>query len=241
MPATRRDDDTDRDEADAFVRDLGGEDEPEAAAKPPLLAALEKILADPEEIRLDVQKLRVRLRRKHRGRALDRAVAGALVDRAARRTMLVGGATSLATVVPGLGSLAGAFGGAVADAALSLKYEVEMVQGIAWAHGRDLTLEEEQRACLILAGVGALAGASKAGALRLSTRAFVKVIDDLLAGNTGRILKVIFRLLGLRVGPRFAARLIPLGVGVSVGLLANRGLTRAIGARAIAWCEARRT
>ena len=101
-------DDDDDPEAEAEAERFAEAAEREAGTtkeKPALLQAIEKLLADPEEIRLDVEKQRVRTKRRTKldGRALDRAVADDLVTSYARRTMLVGGASALAGVIPGFG------------------------------------------------------------------------------------------------------------------------------------------
>ena len=224
-------------EAERFTRDLGDEGGAEGE-KPALLKAIEKILADPEQIKLDVEKLRVKYRRDFRGPQLSRVVAEKLVDRYGRRTMLVGGASALAGVVPGLGTVVGAFGTAIADAALSMKYEIEMVQAIAFAYGRDITVDEERTACLVIAGVGTLAEVGKFTGKRLGTEAFVKAVRKILSGNVARFVFLIFRLLGLKLGPKAILNAIPFGIGLGLNVLANRTVTRIVGARAIAYFEA---
>lgn len=218
--------------ADAAEREAGGSSE-----KPALLQAIEKLLADPAEIRLDVEKQRVRTRRRTKldGRALDRAVADDLITSYSRRTMLVGGASALAGVVPGLGSVVGLFGTAIADAALSMKFEIELVLAIATAFGRDVTIEHERDACILVAGLGTLAEVGKFTGKKLTKRAFLALVRKVLSGNLRRWILIVFSLLGWKLAPKALLGAIPLGLGLVLNVLMNRTVTRIVGARAVSW------
>lgn len=66
--------------------------------------------------------------------------------------------------------------GATADAALSMKYQIEMTMtmAISTVYGHNIEIEEEKRLCLIVAGLGAMNEAAKEGGKQIGSKAFVK-------------------------------------------------------------------
>jgi len=131
--------------------------EPQKSDKPALLRAIELILAKPEDIKRETLKLF----EKHRDEYANRKAAEEIRELVAKKiisnysyfTAFVGGASGLTGLIPGLGTILATFGGATADAALTMKYQIEMVMALAVVYGHDIEKEEEQRLCLIVAGL----------------------------------------------------------------------------------------
>jgi hypothetical protein len=144
----------------------------------------------------------------------------------------VGGASALTGVIPGLGTVIATFGGATADAALSMKYQIEMTMALAVIYGHDIRLEEEKRLCLIVAGLGAVSQATKEGAKAVGSKAFVKMTQQYLKGATLQAVKEIFKKVGVTFTRKAAEKAIPFGVGVVIGFTANKGLTWYVGSKA---------
>ena len=204
--------------------------------KPMLLQAIELILANPE----DVQKEALALKEKYSSRYSGDRSEDEINDYAAEKvisnysyyTAFVGGASALAGVVPGLGTAISTFGGATADAALSMKYQIEMTMAIATIYGHDITIEEEKRLCLIIAGLGAVNEAAKNGGKEIGKKAFVKMTQQYLKGATLTAVKEIFKKVGITFTRKAAEKAIPFGIGVVIGFSANKGLTWYVGSKA---------
>lgn len=138
----------------------------------------------------------------------------------------------MASIVPGVGTAISTFGGAATDAALSMKYQVEMVMAISTIYGHDILQEEEKRLCLLIAGLGAINEAAKEGGKAVGAKAFVKMVQEYLKGSTLIAVKEIFKKVGLTFTRKAVEKSIPFGIGVVIGFTANKGLTWYVGSKA---------
>ena len=204
--------------------------------KPTLLKAIELVLADPASIRKEALQLKNKyVSRYGSDRSEDEVNAYAadkIISNYSYYTAFVGGATALTGVIPGLGTVLAAFGGATADAALSMKYQIEMTMAIATIYDHDITIEEEKRLCLMVAGLGAINEAAKAGSKELGKTASVKMMQQYLKGATLQTVKEIFKKVGITFTRKAAEKAIPFGIGVVIGFSANKGLTWYVGTKA---------
>ena len=116
-----------------------------------LLNAVERITDAPETIISMVEEM-CRGKDRHDEATLVE-VANKIIQKYSNRSAISGGAAALPGIIPGLGSLAAFAGGTLIDAALILKYEVEMVQALSWLHGFDIREEKERQIALLLASV----------------------------------------------------------------------------------------
>lgn len=204
--------------------------------KPTLLKAIEMILADPVDIKNETEQLI----RKFENRYSDEIPDDKIKDKIAKKIIsnysyycaFVGGATALTGVIPGLGTVIATFGGATADAALSMKYQIEMVMALAVVYNHDISIEEKKRLCLIVAGLGAINEAGKKGAKAISNKAFVKMTQQYLKGATLQAVKEIFKKVGITFTRKAAEKAIPFGIGVIIGFSANKGLSWYVGTKA---------
>ncbi|TWI64796.1 EcsC family protein [Desulfobotulus alkaliphilus] len=204
--------------------------------KPALLKAIELVVADPAEIMMETQNLHEKYRNKYEA---DRSeddiqvmVADKIISNYSYYAAFVGGTTGLTGIVPGLGTVIATFGGATADAALSMKYQIEMTMALAVVYGHDITLEEKKRVCFIVAGLGAINQAAKEGGKAVGSKAFVRMTQEYLKGATLQAVKEIFKKVGITFTRKAAEKAIPFGVGVIIGFTANKGLTWYIGSKA---------
>ena len=204
--------------------------------KPALLKAIELVLADPASIRKEALQLKDKYMSRYRGDKSEDEInayaAEKIISNYSYYTAFVGGATALTGIIPGLGTVLATFGGATADAALSMKYQIEMTMAIATIYGHDITIEEEKRMCLIVAGLGAINEAAKSGAKELGKKASVKMMQQYLKGATLQTVKEIFKKVGINFVRKSAEKAIPFGIGVVIGFSANKGLTWYVGAKA---------
>lgn len=204
--------------------------------KPKLLQAVELVLADPADIKREVLALKRKFDRKYCGSKpesqINKMLADKIISNYSYYAGFVGGATGLTGVVPGLGTVLATFGGATADAALSMKYQIEMTMALAVVYGHDIEVEEEKRLCLLVAGLGAINRAAKDGGKALGKKALVKVTQQHLKGATLVAVKEVFKKLGIVFTRKAVEKAIPFGVGVLVGFTANKSLTAYVGRRA---------
>jgi hypothetical protein len=210
--------------------------EPEKSDKPALLRAIEIILAKPEDIKRETLKLYKKYQGEHaRGKTADEIrelVAKKIISNYSYFTAFVGGASGLVGFIPGLGTVLATFGGATTDAALTMKYQIEMVMALAVVYGHDIEKEEEQRLCLIVAGMGAMNEAAKQGGKVAGTKAFVAMTQQYLKGATLVAVKEIFKRVGITFTRKAVEKAIPFGVGIVIGATANKGLTLYVGSKA---------
>ena len=201
--------------------------------KPKLLKAVELVLADPADIKREVLALQKKYDREYGGKRPDseitNKVANKIISNYSYFTAFVGGASGLTGVVPGLGTVLAAFGGATADAALSMKYQIEMTMALAVVYGHDIEVEEEKRLCLLIAGLGAINKAAKESGKTLGSKALVKVIQEHLKGATLVAVKEVFKKLGIIFTRKAVEKAIPFGVSVIIGFAANKSLTKYVG------------
>ncbi|CAA6817149.1 MAG: Unknown protein, partial [uncultured Thiotrichaceae bacterium] len=168
--------------------------------KPALLKAVELVLADPAVIVKETAAISVQFREKYRGKKAEGDIADMIAEKVISNysyyAAIVGGTTALTGVVPGIGTVVAAFGGATADAALSMKYQVEMTMAIAAVYGHDITLEEEKRVCLIVAGLGAITQPSKGGKA-IDSKTFSKMARQALQSATRQVVQEVFTKVGI--------------------------------------------
>jgi len=204
--------------------------------KPTLWKAIELVLAEPAEIMKETQALHGRFKKKYSGEKTDDDIADLVAEKIISNysyyAAFVGGATALTGVVPGLGTVIATFGGAAADAALSMKYQIEMTMAIAVVFGHDITIEEQKRVCLIVAGLGAINQAAKEGGKAVGSKAFIKMTQQYLKGATLQAVKEIFKKVGVTFTRKAVEKTIPFGIGVIIGFSANKGLTWYVGSKA---------
>lgn len=204
--------------------------------KPALLKAIEIVLAEPAEIKKESENLLKKYEQRYSDSKssdeINKLVVDKIISNYSYYTAFVGGATALAGVVPGLGTVIATFGGATADAALSMKYQIEMTMALATVYGHNIEVEEQKRLCLIVAGLGAINEAAKGAGKQIGTKAFVKMTQQYLKGATLQAVKQIFKKVGITFTRKAAEKAAPFGIGVIIGFSANKGLTWYVGSKA---------
>lgn len=218
------------DKGDLTMSEKNGND------KPALLKAIEMVLAEPAVIKKESGNLLKEYQQRYSDSKssdeINKLVTDKIISNYSYYTAFVGGVTALAGVVPGLGTVIATFGGATADAALSMKYQIEMTMALATVYGHNIEVEEQKRLCLIVAGLGAINEAAKEGGKQIGTKAFVKMTQQYLKGATLQAVKQIFKKVGITFTRKAAEKAIPFGVGVIIGFSANKGLTWYVGSKA---------
>lgn len=158
-------------------------------------------------------------------------VANKVIKNYSYMTAFSGGATALAGVIPGLGTVVSVTGGAAADIALCMKFQVEMVMALAHVYEHDILAEEERRLCFIIAGLGAINQATQKGAKEVGSKAFTKMVQQYLKGSSLVAVKEIFKRVGVTFTRKGLEKAVPFGVGAVIGFTVNKTLTWFIGIR----------
>ncbi len=205
--------------------------------KPLLLRAVEAIVAGPDDIRAIVHECDAEVRARPRSRDLSPEdlrvkTADAIIERYARTCGRVGSLTAMAGAVPGLGTVVSLVGAAAADLAITMKYQIEMTMALAHLFGRDIAVEEEQRLCYAVAGLGVATQAGMLSFQKFTVQSLKEAAKRLLKTRAKRWLFDLFKKLGLKLTERGILKAIPLGVGVALSYTSNKKLTRYIGRRA---------
>ncbi len=203
--------------------------------KPWLLRAVESLVAGPKDIRETVETCRQKVVRKSpelHARDLQIKTAEEIIARYARTCGRVGSVTSLAGVVPGVGTLVSLVGATAADLAITMKYQIEMVMALAHLFGRDITDEEERRLCYSVAGLGVATQAGLLSFQNFTVNGLSAAAKRLMKGRAKRWMIDLFKKIGLRFTERGVLKAIPVGVGVVLSYSSNKRLTRYVGRRA---------
>ncbi|MCP4359355.1 MAG: DUF697 domain-containing protein [Chloroflexi bacterium] len=134
-----------------------------------------------------------------------------LVMQKCRDTAVVGGTTSGAMLIPGLGTISALTVGIAADLSLTFKMQAELVLEIAAVYNHHLTPEEKRRVVLLVTGLsaGTTAVAHRTGN-RLAKRATT------------------------RIASKYVAKAIPF-IGIAASATTNAVMTYFIGQRAQAY------
>jgi hypothetical protein len=195
-----------------------------------LLSAVERVIAPSEDIISLVERLRAQ------AGPSRRALGQRLISHFSNRSALVGGATALPGLVPGLGTLAVALGSSLADMAAVLKLEVEMCLAIDAAYGYDIRLPEERQFALLLAAVKTHEIQSGRNALLDLGEVSGTALWSYGPREASKLLLQVLGAFGLVYATKYAGqgllRAIPfLGIGVGAGL--NKMMSARVGERAL--------
>ena len=158
--------------------------------------------------------------------------ANKIVGRYSKLAMMVGGASALPGIIPGLGTAVAMVGGATADALVSMKLQVDMCMCLAAAFKYDITSEDGKHLAFLIAATGRVQRAGVDAGAKLGSKAGVSMLRQYLKGGALQATKLAFRRVGVTFTRKAAEKAIPFGIGVAVGAGANYGLTRFVGHQA---------
>ena len=161
--------------------------------------------------------------------------ASKIVGRYSRLAMMVGGATALPGIIPGLGTAVAMVGGATADSLVCMKLQVDMCMCLAAAFKYDITSEDGKHLAFLIAATGSVQRAGVGAGGEIGSKAGVSMLRQYLRGGALQAIKQAFRRVGVTFTRKAAERAIPFGIGVVVAGGANYGLTRYVGHQAKEW------
>lgn len=208
-----------------------------------LMKAVEAIAISPRDAEAFVAQLRAR---GERGRvasngdehgAINQRIAQLIVKRYAALAAVAGGATALTGVIPGLGTIIATMGGAVADAAVSMKLQIDMCICLTYAFDVKMSVEEKRHLAFLIATSGTIEGAGAPVATRVASQAGVRLLRQYLRGAALETIKQLFKRIGIIFTRKALEKALPFGIGMVISSSANYALTRYVGAQAIKWFE----
>jgi hypothetical protein len=205
-----------------------------------LLELVQSAVIEPSRAQDIVQKHRESVRASSRttpGEVEARTVAKRIIDRYSKYAAMTGGASALTGVVPGIGTIIAATGGALADAATCMKLQVDMTMCIAGAFDYDLHDEDTRRLCYLIAAGGALEKFGGDPGFRVASRTGVRKLHDYLEQDTPQeTVRDFYVKLGVMFATKTLEKSLPFGFGVVFGGSFNYSLTGYVGKQAIEWC-----
>lgn len=165
-------------------------------------------------------------------------IAKAVVQRYARWSALVGGDTAAPSVIPGVGTAVAVVGGGVADAAASIKLQVDMCLCLAELYHDELPNEDKVALAMVIALSASLEKLAAGSGVTVVEKAVIKTILTYLRGPTLVAVRQLFNKIGIVFVRASLVKAVPLGVGIALGTGANYGLTLLVGRIAILFfCE----
>ncbi len=203
---------------------------------PPQLRSLLGVLAAAVKRREPAIRATVEQLRTNHPSYDNHQLALAFIRSTRRRVATTGALSGALAIAPGLGTLL-AIGTITSQTLYALEQEVELVLGIAMIFGHELG-DSDERIVEALVVVGIASGAVKlreevlvAGGERIAVAAFRHLPRMLLAHGGSRVLTRILTRFATSGVAKAAARIVPLGVGVTAGAgfdwIAVTGLGRA--------------
>lgn len=162
-------------------------------------------------------------------------VASKIIARYCKVASLVGGASSLTSVIPGIGTAIAITGGALADATVCMKLQVDMSMCLAEVFGYDLNSEDARHLSFLIAASGTLEKAGATTGVKFASDAGVRMLQQYLKGATLIAVKEAFKKVGVIFTRKALEKALPFGIGVAVGGSANYALTWFVGNQARQW------
>jgi uncharacterized protein (DUF697 family) len=204
--------------------------------RPALLQAIELILANPMDIKRKVQRLKEKCYRRYGNtgheRVLNDRIADRLIGTYSTRAGLCGGATAFIGIIPGMGSAIEVFGGATADIALCMKFQIEMTMAIADLYGQDIESEAGKRLHFIIAGLGTInMEAVKQGGEQVA-KVFTRMVQRYMQEASFDTVAILFRKVTITISKKALQKAIPFGIGAIIGFSSNKTVTWVVGQRA---------
>lgn len=203
-----------------------------------LLKAVQAIAISPAEAKKIVERYKEQSRKKYPNdshwRRQER-VADAVISRYSKYAAMVGGASALPGVIPGLGTAIAVTGGTVADATVSMKLQVDMCMCLAATFNYNIESQDAQHLSFLIAAGGALEKAGATRGVKFASEAGVRLLRLYLKGAALHAVKASFRKVGIVFTKKALEKVLPFGVGVAVGGGANYVLTKYVGNQARQW------
>lgn len=205
-----------------------------------LMKIVQAIAISPENARCMVKQYsdQIRINKPNLSEAqVKEILCKKIITRYSKLAATTGGATALAGVIPGIGTVVSMVGGSMADISACIKFQVDMTMCLALTLNDKLEDEDAKHMSYIIALFGTIEQATSQGATKLASKAGVRMINQYLKGPTLVTIKELFKKVGIQFTQKAATKVIPFGVGVIIGASANYALTKYVGKNALEFLQ----
>lgn len=199
------------------------------------MKAVEAIAISPQDAREVVRQYEAQARASHPSASDEKIqdlITDKIISRYAKLAATSGGVTSLAGVIPGVGTAISMVGGGVADVSMCMKLQIDMTMCLGMAINKGMSNEDAKHMSFIIALTGSIEQLVSSNASRIASKAGVKLVNEYLKGATLKIIKELFKQVGITFTKSATIKAIPFGVGVIIGGTANYALTKYVGGTA---------
>lgn len=193
----------------------------------------EDAIASTKQIMNKIQEKRVNINKEQ----LQDLTSKHIVEKYSKMAAAVGTVSGLTAIVPGLGQILAATAGATGDAAVCIKFQIDMCYCLAVTHDYDITTTDAQHLSFLIAAGGAIEKAAAQGGTALASKAGVKMIQKYLQGAALTAIKEMFKKIGVTFTRKALEKALPFGIGSVIGGTANYALTKYVGYQAKKWFE----
>lgn len=206
-----------------------------------LLSAVERIIEDIDALVARVERMRreADLAPGEHDDVRVGALAKKIVSSYSNRSAVSGGLTALPALLPGVGTVTALVGGALADVALMLKFEVEMALSLTHLYGFDVRQERERQLAFLLASVSTYEASSGRNFFVDVAAAETTAIWNYAPRQVSKLLLTAFGRIALVGLSKGLVKAVPF-VGIAVGASVNKLLTGRVGQRCTSELQARR-
>jgi len=207
-----------------------------------LMQIVEKIAITPDDARAIVVRYVAQYQNvddENTEKELTDLVVKKIIARYSKMAATTGAATSLAGVVPGIGTAVAMVGGGLADIAACMKIQIDMTMCLCIAINDEITNEDAKHMSYVIALAGSLEQVATTVGAEAASKAAVKVVENTLKGATLHTIKVLFKQIGITFTKKAFQKAIPFGIGTAISAGANYYLTKFVGgvARDVLWAE----
>lgn len=204
-----------------------------------LLTAVERIVASSDSIKSTVDAARAKVKGELKGAALRDATAKELIRSYSNRAALAGGASGIpAALLPGIGSIAAAVGGGLAELTFLLKWEVEMALAMSHLYGFDIDDPRERQLGFLMASVGTYDATGKNFFVDIAKVEGTAIYNYAPRALSRLVVTAMATVAALYVW-RGLLKAVPF-LGIAIGTGMNKVLTQRVGARCMRDCQMRR-
>ncbi|MGJ0303607.1 EcsC family protein [Aliarcobacter cryaerophilus] len=193
-----------------------------------ILNAITTILSNPENIKNEALSILERYQREHKNKNRKEIIYMAsqkIISNYSNYTGCLGAATSVTSIIPGIGTTTSLTIGTSADIVATIKYQIEMTMALATIYGHNILDEEVKKLCLILFLANSISNKAEKKLKQISTKVLVNLIQQYLKGPILIIIKKILQRIGIVFTKKALAKSIPFGVGIIIGFSVNKVFT----------------
>jgi hypothetical protein len=162
-------------------------------------------------------------------------VSDQIIARYARLAAIAGGGSSLPGIIPGLGTVVAATGGAAMNVAACTKLQMDMCFCLAETFEYDVTAEYARNLALLVAAGATLEKADLEGTVKFASQAGVRLLQRYAKGTALRVAEKLFARVASTLAGKVLEKSLPFGLGVAIGGGTSYARTKRVGRQAKDW------